>query len=234
MTYTPPTVTTHDRPEGAFPSVPRTLASEPAVNAREQLLTRPHHAPLAAYVLQLRERMRVRGLDVPHFDPLGRGVQARVLYLLEAPGPKAARTHGGSGFVSMDNNDPTAQNTFAFTRDAELDRAHVLAWNIVPWYVGSGDKIRPVTREEIQEGREHLRELLAWLPDVRVVVTFGAPAAKGWTPLAGQFARVTTLATWHTSGLALNAHPERRAHVLDTLRLARQLALHAFDPRGPK
>lgn len=217
-----------------MPTAPCSLRTPEAIAIRSQLLTHPDHVPLRQWIEQLQESVHEQGLDIPHFDPIGGGVRARVLYLLEAPGPKAARQHGGSGFISMDNNDPTAKNVFTLTQEAGLDRRWVLAWNIVPWYVGTGDKIRPVKLGEVIEGQQHLRELISLLPDLRVVVTMGMPARKGWTPLAGLFPQITTLTTWHPSGQSLNPSKSKRTHVRDTLRLAGELAAYRFDPNGPK
>lgn len=160
---------------------------------------------------------------MPHLDPLGGGTHAHVLYLLEAPGPRAAGGRGGSGFISMDNDDQTAQNVFELTREAGLPRQQVLSWNIVPWYVGDHNRIRAVRAEEVAAGREHLEALLAILTGLKVIVTFGRPAARGWQTLAPKHRALVTLSTWHPSPLALNGRPERREHVLATLRLARQL-----------
>lgn len=216
-----------------LPSSPRTM-NDPAVRKhRRTLLTAPHHAPLHAYVHTLISEVQVQDLDVPEFDPLGGGVHARILCLLEAPGPKAAARLGGSGFISIDNDDPTAHNMFTLTQLAGVPREWFLAWNIVPWYVGSGDRIRPVQQNEIAIGREHLRALLTLLPELRVVVTLGRPAADGWAELAPAFPHLATLTTWHPSGQALNPHPERRAHLQATLNLARQLVAHADDSRAP-
>ena len=216
-------------PHPDHPVGPRALAQADQLERRRHLLSEPEHAPLTAYVQQLRERLQDRGLDVPDLDPVGGGTQARILCLLEAPGGKAVGDRGGSGFVSMDNNDQTAQTVFQMTRQAGVDRASVLLWNIVPWYVGDEERIRGVRPDEVEEGREHLRELLKLLPELRVVITLGQPAALGWSTLAPAFPQLTTLTTWHPSGQALNAHPRRRAHLLSTLQLAQQITEYLMD-----
>lgn len=170
---------------------------------------------------------------MPDLAPVGGGTQARILCLLEAPGGKAVGGRGGSGFVSMDNNDQTAQTVFQMTRQASVDRASLLLWNIVPWYVGDEERIRGVRPDEVEEGREHLRQLLKLLPELCVVITLGQPAALGWSTLAPAFPQVTTLTTWHPSGQALNAHPRRRAHLLSPLQLARQMTKYLTDEGGP-
>lgn len=44
--------------------------------------------------------------EVPGFDPKNGNEQAKYLFLLEAPGPKAIQ----SGLISFDNEDPSARN----------------------------------------------------------------------------------------------------------------------------
>jgi hypothetical protein len=73
------------------------------------MLTLPHIAPLSAYAAKLRLRGSV---EVPEFDPLDGGVNARILFLFEKPGPMTAdgstfSERSGSGFISRD--DPTAE-----------------------------------------------------------------------------------------------------------------------------
>lgn len=231
-------LSTSPRPRAAppahHPHSPRSLAHPSALERRRSQLDEPRHAPLTSYVQQLRLQVREQGLEVPDLDPLGGGRHTRILYLLEAPGPKAVPLRGGSGFVSMDNDDPTAQTVFQLTQQAGVNRDWVSLWNIVPWYAGDTSRIRAVRPAEIQAGRDHLRQLLIRLPELRVVVTLGAPAALGWSALAADFAHVVTLSTWHAGGQALNAHPERRTHLLSTLHLAQQVAQHSVDAAGPK
>jgi len=217
----------------ALPSSSRTMRDSNVREHRRTLLTAPHHAPLHAYVRTLEDALQTQGLDVPELDPLGGEVHTRILCLLEVPGPKAAARWGGSGFISIDNDDPTAHNMFTLTQDAGVPREWFLPWNIVPWYVGNGEQIRPVQTREITEGRKHLRDLITLLPDLQVVITLGRPAADGWSTLATEFPHLVTLTTWHPSGQGLNPHPERRAHIQVTLNLARQLVAHADDSRAP-
>jgi hypothetical protein len=83
------------------------------------MLWEPHIAPLTAYVATLRDR----GMsEVPDFDPLDSGKDARVLFLFEKPGPKTSEVGGGSGFISRNNDDPTAEATFRFMQEANIPR----------------------------------------------------------------------------------------------------------------
>jgi len=51
-----------------------------------------------------------------------------------------------SGFISRDNPDPSARNFRALLAGAGIPREKTVLWNIVPWYIGSGVKIRPATK----------------------------------------------------------------------------------------
>ena len=186
-----------------------------------------HIAPLTRYVERLRQQVGKQD-GVPYMDPLDGGINARVLLLLEAPGGKAAAGDGGagSGFVSRNNNDATAARVFASCKDAGLQREQTLMWNIVPWYVGTDGVIAAVKAQDIQEGREHLRQLITLLPQLQVVVTFGRPAALGWAPLRASYPRLTTLTTWHPSSRGLAGKPLNAQQIIDTLTLARQIVEH--------
>lgn len=155
---------------------------------------------------------------MPWFDPHEAGVEARILLLLEAPGRRAV----GSGFVSPDNDDQTAQNMWTLLREAGIDRRReVVTWNIVPWYIGDGQRIRPATRADLDQARPALRELLSLLPDLRVVVLLGRKAARGWTRAGLDLDSVEAP---HPSPLALNTRPAARDAVRAALVRARLLA----------
>ena len=64
------------------------------IERRRAMLALPHMSPLVSYV----ERGKAgRGIeyDVPLFDPCDGGVNSRILFLLEAPGPKAVGSSSG-------------------------------------------------------------------------------------------------------------------------------------------
>jgi len=137
---------------------------------RRAMLSEPHIAPLAAYAARLRERGSV---DVPEFDPLDGGVFAQILFLFEKPGPMTS-ADGGSGFISRNNDDPSAEATFDFMRRAGIPRRQTLTWNIIPWWNGT----RKVTGMELREGAGCVRELVALLPELRAAVLVGRKAAR--------------------------------------------------------
>ncbi|MFN8113186.1 MAG: uracil-DNA glycosylase [Solirubrobacterales bacterium] len=180
------------------------------------LIRSPNIAPLTDFV----ERMRSDKPEaaIPYFDPTEAGTEARILLLLEAPGRRSA-LDAGSGFVSSDNNDQTAENMWRLLERAEIDRStDVVTWNVVPWYIGDGTKIRPTRSADLDEARSATQELIAMLPRLQVVVLLGKPAAKAWKALG--FEREAIEAP-HPSPLNLNTRPERREELLRALVTAR-------------
>lgn len=202
----------------------RALADPVAVAERLGRLREPHVAPLTAYVERLREECGDR--VVPWIDPVDGGVGARVLLLLEAPGPRALgpesprRSIRGSGFVSAETDDLTAKNLFVLRREAGLLPSQCVLWNVVPWYVGDHERIRAATAEDLRAGVGWLHELLGLLAAVRVVVLMGRKAQRGWDLYAGQHSpTVPTLSCPHPSQRVLN-RPGTREAIVATLRAA--------------
>jgi hypothetical protein len=158
-----------------YPEHPKTL-HDPAERARRQaLLGDDHVAPLAAYGAQLARRT---GKAVPAVDPLDGGVNARLLILLETPGPRVL----GTGFVSRDNPSGTSANMFRFLTNAGIARADTVIWNIVPWLIQTlGERNRNPSRLEVTEGLAHLPDFLDLLPRLELAVLAGrkAEAALG-------------------------------------------------------
>ncbi|HEX2865325.1 MAG TPA: uracil-DNA glycosylase [Deinococcales bacterium] len=207
---------------------PRSFREPLAVAARLARLEEPHVKPLTDYVLDLRQRVNDPE-GVPFFDPADGGIHARVLFLLEAPGPKASASgvKRGSGLISSNNDDMTARNFFTLRDEAGLSREWIAAWNIVPWYVSAADgsKIRAVTPDEVRAGLRELGGLVRLLPRLRAVVPMGGPARRGWALRdPGLAPGVATIETWHPSPLSLNPHPERRDEVREAMRQAARVA----------
>lgn len=205
----------------ADPTVgPRAHRDEREIERKLALLEAPHIAPLTDFVRRLRAE---RGDAVPWFDPTEAGAEARILLLFENPGRRADAAQG-SGFISADNDDKSAENMWGFFREAGIDRRRdVIAWNIVPWYLGNERQIGEVRTGDIEEARPALLELLGLLPDLRVVILFGRKAQAGWRR-AHPLVDIPVLEAPHPSGRWLNAHPEDRAVIVARLREARRLA----------
>lgn len=162
---------------------------------------------LRDYAIDLSERRRVH---VPQFDPAEAGVDAKVLFLFEAPGPmtNSGNKRPGSGFISVDNDDLTAANMWT-ARDVAGLHDGVLCWNIVPWYLGAAS--RKPSREELAAGAEELIRLLGLLPYLEVVVLSGLYAQAGWARHVAPTVPDTpsVVEVWHPSPLSLN-QPGRR------------------------
>ncbi len=173
---------------------------------------RSNVAPLTDFVEQLRREYADRW--IPYFDPTEAGVSAKILLLLEAPGARSALERG-SGFVSPDNNDQTASNMWHLLQEAGVDRAvDVVTWNVVPWYLGDGKKIRAAQSEDLFEARAATEELLGLLPQLRVAVLLGKPASKAWAVLGLD---LDSIEAPHPSPLNLNTRPSARAEILKAL-----------------
>jgi hypothetical protein len=148
---------------------PRSLKSPAAQERRRAMLTLPHVAPLVRYTEHLRSRP---GACVPEFDPCDGGIDARILFLFEKPGPKTDVARGGSGFISRNNNDPTAEAAHAFLIAAGIPRGDTVLWNLIPWW----NDTRDLTREEHIDGRREVSNLVALLPRLHTIVLVGRTA----------------------------------------------------------
>lgn len=158
----------------ASPNVPRSLREAENVAARRALLQAPHIAPLSAYVAQLRDQYP--SWEFPDFDPLDGGVMADLLFLLEKPGPMTSPQHKrkGSGFISRDNDDPTAEAVFRFMQQARIERRRTVLWNTIPGWNGQ----RAIGAGEVGAGIEELLRLLDLLPHLTTVVLVGNKARR--------------------------------------------------------
>jgi uracil-DNA glycosylase len=125
------------------------------------------------------------GSTIPWFDPESGGVASEILLLLQDPSRTAAN---GTGFISPDNNDPTARNTTEACNAAGLQRESRLHWNVYPWWVNTRKKGRPQDPSRPVESWPEATRVAArlwgaffdFLPHLKVVATFGAQAQKGW------------------------------------------------------
>ena len=161
------------------PDLPSALRDPALRQQRRALLALPHMAPLAAYVARLRRP----GAEVPDFDPLDGGTEARVLFLLEKPGPQtASRTdREDTGFISRDNNGETPKALRRFMLEAGLPRRDTVVWNVVPWWNGS----IAVTAAERAAGLRELPHALALLPRLHTAVLVGRTAERARPILQG-------------------------------------------------
>ena len=148
------------------------------------MLSQPHMAPLAAYVANLRSLDLGR---IPDFDPLDGGVNASILFLFEKPGPRALH------FISRNNNDPTAENTFKFMKEAGIGRTLTATWNVIPGWNGT----TKIKRDEIANGTNVLRELLDLFPHLKVMVAVGRRAEETLSKM--NLSKVPIISSTHPS-----------------------------------
>jgi len=177
---------------------PQLLKDAKAREGRRKQLAKPHIRPLTRFVEKLRKERPDKA--VPYFDPLDGGIRAEILYLLEAPGRRAKETC----FVSRDNPDETAKNFSKLNNKAGIKRYKTIIWNIVPWYIGDGTRIRGATKADISDGLQSLGRLLTMLINLRVIVLMGRKAEKAEAYLAETRPGTKIYKCFHPSPMFVN------------------------------
>lgn len=134
-------------------------------------------------------------------------MNARCLFLFEAPGGRAVR----SGFISRNNPDETARTFLELNEYASLDRCLTVSWNIVPWYLSSDTKIRAAKRTDIDQGLPHLLS-------VDIIALSGRKAQRATNATKQTYPSMQIVKMWHPSPQSLNHVPSRREEILQVLR----------------
>jgi hypothetical protein len=178
----------------------RSLRSAEAVARRRLMLREPHVAPLTKFVEKLREAHP--DWEFPDFDPLDGGSNADILFLFEKPGPMTSSGGKGSGFISRNNNDPTAEATFSFMKEAGLPRKRTVTWNVVPGWNGT----RNITPMELREGVDALKGLLPLLAKLRTIILVGQKAQRAMPLVEGLGLQI--LVSAHPSPLVRASQPD--------------------------
>ena len=151
--------------------LPGSLRDPDVMERRKAMLTLPHVAPLTEFAKELRTRHA--GIFIPDFDPLDGGIDAAILFLFEKPGRKTDAANGGSGFISRNNDDPTAKATFRFMNDAKIPRRDTAIWNVIPWWDGR----RQFTGDELTKASTELDQLLQLFRRLHTVMLVGLTSA---------------------------------------------------------
>jgi uracil-DNA glycosylase len=195
-----------------------TLADAVVLAERAAACGAPHVLPLTRFVTDLRSRHGA----VPDVDPFDGGAGARLLLLLETPGPGSSPLR----FVSRDNPTGTASNIRRFCDAAGLARTDMLLWNAVPWVIHQpGAPNRAPRKGEIADGLAELPAFLALLPRLRVAVLAGRVAAEAAPVLAAARPGLTLLQMPHPSPTIVCTSPAIPARIEATLsQAARVLA----------
>jgi uracil-DNA glycosylase len=191
----------------AEPESPKSLADPAALAARRAMVEAPHIAPIRALALRIAAE---RGAPVPDPDPLDGGVGARLLLLLETPGPMVLRT----GFVTRDSANGTAANLFRFLREAGIARRDTLIWNAVPWVIHAPGALNRSPRPaEAREAAPYLAPLLDLLPGLAVAVLAGRFAGRCAPALAALRPGLPLVAIPHPSPTYVCTSPDVPARI---------------------
>lgn len=172
-----------------------------------------HISPINHFVDKLNE---TDGLTAPYVAPIYGGVKARLLSVLRDPGPKANK----GGFLSIENDDATADKMCSLIAEARIDVSDMVPWNAYPWYINRKPKAA-----ELDAGVEPLLHLIELLPMLQVVILHGGSAHDSWKRLTRRYPNIVAerglhiLKTYHTSRQAF-WHPD------EAVREARKQDLH--------
>ncbi|NOY99216.1 MAG: uracil-DNA glycosylase [Chloroflexi bacterium] len=206
---------------GSALDYPKSLKETRARKQKIAKLNTEHIEPLTRFVEEIRKETGF-GEKIPYFDPDDGGISARCLFLLEAPGPKSVE----SGFVSRNNPDETAKTFFELNQQVGLPREITVTWNIVPWYIGSGKKIRPAKSQDISEGINYLNRLLALLTKLELVILVGKKAQRAEDDISKYLPDVELINMYHPSPMFVNRAPSNRNQVLGSLRQVAEFLSH--------
>jgi len=159
--------------------------------------------PHIASINELVDKLKSKNLGpIPYVDPLYGGIHAKILFLFQDPGP-GTYDKSGSGFLSAENDDPSAQ-LFAQCLDrVGIEINQVITWNAFPWRLTEGQK-QP-TAKQLETGIEPLGQLIKMLEKLKVVIKMGRIAAKSWERFSNYYPNISSLYS-HFSGL----HTSRR------------------------
>jgi len=116
------------------------------------------------------------GLAVPFVAPHYTAANARILALSSNPGPRAAGD-SGSGLLSRENDDPSAERMSRVLQAVGLGDADSMPWNAYPWYVHDNypDGLPPAL---LAEGLQPFAQLLERHPNIQAIVAHGGDAKR--------------------------------------------------------
>jgi hypothetical protein len=196
--------------------------AEPAFCA-EQIAHRydPHIEP----VNRLVDALSTDARWMPYVSPLYGGVNATILFLFQDPGP-ATEDGPGSGLLSPENDDPSAELFSNCLAEAGLSYADVITWNAYPWFIPS--QVAP-NASMLVEGVEPLAALIDVLGSLRAVCLCGRKAEQSWARYAkahpGAASRLVAVDSLHPSrrGITRGGQQTREAGIaqlIESMRLA--------------
>ncbi len=163
-----------------------------------------HIQPINGLVDELR-KFPGRGW-MPYVAPMYGGINAKLLCVLRDPGPKT-KDEGGSGFLCMENDDPSAEKISNLFSMAGIHADEIVPWNAYPWYINRAPKTA-----ELNAGVEPLKRLIDLLPNLQVVMLLGGSAHAAWKKFTRRYPGLIEI---------------RGLHVIETYHTSRQAFWHA-------
>jgi len=134
--------------------------------------------------------IKVARFRFPNFDPLDGGTEAQLLLLYRHPSGVCFDT----GFVSINNPDPTARFVHGFLAAAGIPRRTIACWNVVHWQPDTGDRERDElwepTKDDLADALDYTHELIRDLKRLRAAMLFGSFAHLAEEPLRSWGVRV--------------------------------------------
>jgi hypothetical protein len=207
--------------------MPRRMADQKFRDEQWRRRKAKHIAPINRLVDALR-RQGANARSVPYVAPMYGGIHARLLSVLRDPGPKT-QPKDGSGFLSMENDDATAEMLSQLFEAAGIKASDVVPWNVYPYFIN-----RNPTPSELEMGVPPLKRIIDLMPKLRVVMLHGQSARDGWRRLVKAYPTLVAdralevIATYHTSRQAFR-HPNayvreaRKKHLADAFMQAARL-----------
>lgn len=150
--------------------------------------------------------------NVPGFDPEDGGVEARCLFLHEAPGKMAYE----SGYITCDNCDKTAKNFHSFIDQTRIKRKDIIIWNAVPWCIWKKNKmkIRHPKPKEMEEGMEYFLKLRRLCVKLEVIVLMGNTAQRAWCYYLKEKPDIRIFLSPHPSPQFINKDKDNREKMI--------------------
>lgn len=194
---------------------PRRLADS---TYRDEQLAARYEGPIAPFNHLVDRLAEESGEPLPHLAPIYGGTEARVLSLFRDPGPKSRSGQQTSGLLSPENDDHAAERYLEFFQTSGLQITDLITWNAYPWYT-----TRKPSTADIDRGIAPLEQVIALLPELKVILAHGLDAQAAWRRFEKQHPEVagklTVIPTYHTSKQALFTQDEAvRAQREDKLR----------------
>jgi len=175
---------------------------------------------------QFVDRLRREHPDkfIPYVAPTYGGNNARLLALLQDPGPATnPEIRNGSEMLCIENDDGTANRYKAFLNENLIDVSDIQAWNAFPWYVSRPGRYQPgkpsqYPKADIHAATEALAELIDLMPKLHVVLLHGLVAQDAWgelrqrRPAAANRPKIV-IDTYHPGEQAVDPDTKSRAHI---------------------